>query len=114
MNDIIAFVKGAIKRDFRIEARSTEACYWMNIYNSNNDYIEISYWKNGDLYISTHKLNSYHISGLSEKDILDFQITFLEAKEYSKNKTLQFFDEFLGEEPSKKITNINDLDDDDA
>ena len=114
MNDIIAFIEGAIRRDFCIEVEfPTEACLRIRIYNPDDDYIDIA-CSDENLYISTSKLGIHYIGGFSEEDILSFKIASLHAREYSKNKTLQFFDEFLGEEPSKKITNINDLDDDDA
>lgn len=113
MNEIIAFIEGAIRRDFCIEVEfPTETYLRIRIYNP-NDYIDIA-CNDEDLYISTSKLGIHHLGSFSEEDILSFKIASLHAREYSKNKTLRFFDEFLGEEPSKKITNINDLDDDDA
>ena len=115
MNDIIAFIEGAMKRDFQMEVFVSEKKDFsiIYIYNHNNDYIEIRQDR-CNLCFLTRRLDPYCIENLSEIDILNFKMVLLKAKEYSKNKTLQFFDEFLGEEPSKKITNINDLDDNDA
>ena len=114
MNDVIAFVEKAIECNFnvRVWGRYGE----IDISQENSDkYIEIRpEWKEEDSFeaISINKpgFNYYVIDNLTEIEIASFKFLCAKVKEYSVNRTLEYFNNFFKEEDSK-LRDINDLDD---
>ena len=125
MNDIIAFIERAMKENLNIRTTHREwgsnlEEYVIHIYNSNEDLFLIQYLSSNKENVDG-KSNSIQISkGLldwvdievSEMDIALFKVEVLKAEKYSKNKVIEAFNNFFGEEENK-VVNINDLDNDD-
>ena len=125
MNDIIAFIERAMKENLNIRTTHREwgsnlEEYVIHIYNSNEDLFLIQYLssnkenvdgKSNSIQISKGLLDWVDIE-ISEMDIALFKVEVLKAEKYSKNKVIEAFNNFFGEEENK-VVNINDLDNDD-
>jgi hypothetical protein len=122
MNDIIAFIERAMKENLNIRTTyrswgSNLEEYVINIYNSNEDLFVIQYLntdlngKENTVQISKGLLDWVDIE-VSDMDIALFKVEVLKAEKYSKNKVIEAFNNFFGEEENK-VVNINDLDNDD-
>ena len=106
MNDVIAFVEKAMENNLDIKVMSNVD---LKIYKSDGEHI--IFWLLGhDLAIDKPRCNEYRIENISELDLSAYNYLLARVKEYSINKTLEYFDTFFKEENSK-LTDINDLDD---
>jgi len=114
MNDIIAFVEKAMECNFNVKVWGE--CGEIDVVQKNPDNpdkrIEIRSEDNSfkAISINTYGFNHYIINNLTELEIASFKLLFAKAKEYSTNKTLEYFNNFFKEEDSK-LKDINDLDD---
>lgn len=114
MNDIVAFVEKAMECNFNVKVWGE--CGEIDITQKNPDkHIEIrSMWTEDNSFeaisINTYGFNHYIIDNLTELEIASFKLLFAKAREYSTNKTLEYFNNFFKEEDSK-LKDINDLDD---
>lgn len=106
MNDIIAFVEKAMECNLNIGVWSGNN---ITIYDNNgNGEIEFSIINNR-INIITNHLNRYiEETKLSDLDISAFEFLCARVKNYSQNKSLEYFNNFFKD---AKIISINDLDD---
>ena len=122
MNDIIAFIEKAMKKNLNIRTTHREWSsnfeeYVINVYNSDEELFVIQYLnegssnkKNNVIQISKSLLNWVDIE-VSEMDIALFRVEVLKAEKYSKNKVIEAFNKFFEKDDSKSTT-IDDLDND--
>ena len=114
MNDIIAFVEKAMERNLNVKVWGEYG--GIDIAQQNSDkYIEIKpVWIERDNFkeicIIKQEFNYYILNNLTELEVASFKFLCARAREYSINKTLEYFNNFFKEEESK-LTDINDLDD---
>lgn len=117
--DIISFIEKAIKNNLNIK---TTVRNW-----GETSEVNITIYKDDDVYSGIyiqHFSDKNHISlsvtrnyldwvdvEVSEIDIAKFKLEVLKAREYSKNKVIDYFNNFFKEE--SKPADINDLDNDD-
>ena len=114
MNDIIAFIDKAMDKDYLVYTDISKDCYIMITINCSSDdnfLIGFTYAKLFDgtnsFTISKHRFNQVEIE-LTESDILKFELEALKVKEYSKNKLINYFNDFFKKD--SKVIDINDLD----
>jgi len=109
MNDIVAFVEKAMKNN--MELRRGDFFNEIIIHFPNYD---VNIWKDSKNKLSIHIgiLNPYIIDNLSDLDCSAFEYLCATVKEYSQNKTLEYFNNLFKDEKSK-VTDINDLDEED-
>ena len=123
MNDIIAFIERAMKKNLDIRTTHREwgsnlEEYVISIYNSNKDLFVIQHLstektpnkKDNTVQISKGLLDWIDIE-ISEMDIALFKVEVLKAEKYSKNKVIEAFNNFFEKEDSKLT--IDDLDSED-
>lgn len=120
MNDIIAFIERAMELNLNIRTTHNECknieSYGIDVHKEDDSSLSILYIKeqknpeNISLSITTNYLDWVKIENISELDIANFKVIILKAERYSKNKVLDYFNNFFKEEESK-LTDINDLDD---
>lgn len=114
MNDIIAFVEKAMECNLNVKVWGEYG--EIDIAQQNHDkYIEIRpVWIEKDNFeaicISKPELNYYILNNLTELEVASFKFLCAKVREYSMNKTLEYFNNFFKEEDSK-LKDINDLDD---
>ena len=114
MNDIIAFVEKAMECNFNVKVWGEYG--EIDIIQKNPDkYIEIKpeWIERGTfktIYINKPELNYYTLNNLTELEVASFKFLCARVREYSINKTLEYFNNFFKEEESK-LKDINDLDD---
>lgn len=120
MNDIIAFIERAMKENFNIKTfiRDYDKLFQedtIEIYNNDGEclifrtYSDIN--NNNNIKIIKAYSNNVNIE-ISDMDIALFKVEVLKAQEYSKNKVIEYFNNFF-EKDSSKLTTINDLDNED-
>ena len=110
--DIINFIQKAMENNLDIYVRDKGQSF--TIWNLNND-ISIYIWgccydNQKEICIECSYLNTYRIKNVSELDYSSFCYLGAIVEEYSKNKTVEYFNNFFKDEDSKP-TNIDDLDD---
>lgn len=114
MNNILAFVKKAMNDDLNISTFKDEtisySTYIIEI-KGENRYCEIRLCDKNIIIISMPGLNNIYIKNIPEQDLLLFKLLFLEVKEYSNNKSLEYFNSFFKNEENKEVK-VDDLDDD--
>lgn len=110
--DIINFIQKAMENNLDIYVRDKGQSF--TIWNLNRDmpiYIWGSCYDNKkEICIECSYLNTYRIKNISELDYSSFCYLGAIVEEYSKNKTVEYFNNFFKDEDSKP-TNIDDLDD---
>lgn len=118
MNDVIAFIERAIKEDLNIEVEYCDHTgykyYVVQISDNNRKCFRIEcIIKDNKITFELHqpRLNSV-VMEISEMELALFKVEVLKAREYSKNKTIEAFNNFF-EKDSSKPTTINDLDNED-
>lgn len=107
MNDIVAFVEKAMENN--MELAKSDFFNEITIYFPSYD---VNIWKSNKNQLTIHigRLNPYIIDNLSDLDCATYEYLCATVKEYSQNKTLEYFNNFFKDEESK-VTDINDLDD---
>lgn len=120
MNDIIAFIEKAMKENLNIETRIRESesynQYIVYIYLNKERYITIEVF-------SDNKYNKRYVElrvtaldpltiEISEMEVALFKVEALKVQEYSKNKVIEYFNNFFDTDEAKPTT-INDLDNED-
>ena len=107
MNDVVAFVKKAMENNMELALSDcfSEIIIYFPNYN-------VNIWKSSKDHLSIHigKLYPYIIDNLSDLDCATFEYLCATVKEYSQNKTLEYFNNLFKDEESK-FKDINDLDD---
>ena len=114
MNDIIAFIDKAMDKNHIVHANVSKNHYVIiSIYNDFNDHcslIQFRYLKCEDE--ESFVIDRRHSSDIeiefTESDILKFELEALKVKEYSKNKLIDYFNDFFKKD--SKVIDINDLD----
>lgn len=109
MDDVIAFVKKAIQNNLKV--RNCLFYNGLEIIDANSEnkiYIEL---ESDNLRITT-KSGEFYVNDLTEKDILQFKLVYEEVKSYQENNGIKDFKQFFKEDESK-LSDINDLDDND-
>lgn len=111
MDDIIAFIERAMEENLNIKTwiRGGLGEYTINVSKSNGDYITISYMDPNSLKIFTNPWDFVEIE-VNEIDLALYKVTILKAGEYSRNKGIEYFNNFIDKKYSGPTT-INDLDD---
>lgn len=113
MNDIIAFIREAMNRNFKIDC---DYYGGINVYDNE----KVIYFKRkttitGDkeeiLEIVTTNCGKYTLE-LSEKDILEWKLLKIRCEEYQHDVAIKDFNNFFEEEENSPKT-INDLDNED-
>jgi hypothetical protein len=119
MNDVIAFIEKAMKENLDIETRIREP----KEYNQYLIYIGFNKEKCVTIEVFSDKYNRRYIElrktaldpltiEISEMDVALFKVEFLKIQEYSKNKVIEYFNNFFDTDEAKPTT-INDLDNED-
>ena len=109
MNDIVAFVEKAMEHNLNMYVSGS----YIKIFGRDDKNLEIwcfSEDTNRSIIIEQAGLNSYAINNLSDLEYSTYEYLCARVKEYSRNKTLEYFNNFFKEEESK-LKDINDLDD---
>ena len=108
MNDIVAFVEKAMENNLKI-------CTWksdmIKVYQ--DSYENIGFWyskQQKSIKIEVCHLDMYEIHNLNDLDTSTFEYLCARVRNYSQNKTLEYFNNFFKDEESK-FKDINDLDD---
>lgn len=127
MNDVIAFIEKAMKENLDIVTSNVEYSDFGNVERNkfNTDYT-VCVWYSDRKYIKiivNSKNNRFTIQLLKELsdivsietteiDVALFKVEFLKVQEYSKNKVIEYFNNFFDTDEAKPTT-INDLDNED-
>ena len=112
MNNILAFVKKAMNDNLDISTFKDETTSYFTIeIKGENKYCEVRLYDKNTIIIYLSGLNNICIKNIPEQDLLLFKLLFLEAEEYSNNKSLEYFNNFFKKEENKEIK-VDDLDDD--
>jgi len=116
MNDIIAFIERAMKENFNIQTFIKDYSkleYSIEIFNNDEYLVFRAYSDSNSNHIQIIKEYSNDVNiEISDIDIALFKVEVLKAQEYSKNKVIEYFNNFF-EKDSSKLTTINDLDNED-
>ena len=114
MNDIIAFIDKAMDKNYIVCADIDKNYYVMITINCSSDedfLIGFRYARLCDgtksFIMSKRRFNEVEIE-FTESDILKFELEALKVKEYSKNKLIDYFNDFFRKD--SKVIDINDLD----
>lgn len=108
MNDIVAFVEKAMENNLKMCAVNNDM---IKIYKNPNESIKFWYFKNQiSIKVEICYLNMYEINNLNDLDISTFEYLCARVKDYSQNKTLEYFNTFFKDEEFQ-FKDINDLDD---
>lgn len=109
MNDIITFVMKAMDKSMKVR-REARNC--INIYNDDNKNIFDFFVYNNEMTIGT-KRGLYKIRELNQKDIARWNVLCEEVNEYESEEACSYFKNFFAEDDKNKITDINELNEDD-
>lgn len=109
MNDIIAFVKKAMNKNFKVEY----SFGGISIYNNKKEIRIVRGYCNAEqtLIIITNNGKTHELE-MFEEDVLKWKLLTIECKSYQNNKAIKDFNNFFDDEDSKPTT-INDLDNED-
>ena len=112
MNDIVAFIEKAMKNNMLIKVYKEE----IEVIKDDDNFMQITRIyndKNIPQWIRlNYKGNCYPIE-FDSFDFSTFEYLKARAQQYSKNKTLEYFNNFFDEENKVKEITINDLDNED-
>jgi hypothetical protein len=119
MNDVIAFIEKAMKENLNIQTCTVkydgvECCYMVYVWNNDEKYINIAITSTGNKFtiqLLKKSLDAVNIE-TTEMDVALFKVEFLKVQEYSKNKVIEYFNNFFNSDEAKPTT-INDLDNED-
>lgn len=112
MNDIIAFIEKAMENNLNIRTEIREGLgeHSIVVNKSNGDYITISYMDSNPNFLKIFTPWNFVEIEVNEMDLALYKVTILKAREYSINKGIEYFNNFIDEKYSGPTT-INDLDD---
>ena len=108
MNDIITFVMKAMDKSMKVR-RDARNC--ISIYNDDEIIFEFIANDN-EINIGT-KRGWCKICELNQKDIARWNVLCEEVKEYESEEACSCFKNFFAEDDKNKITDINELNEDD-
>lgn len=111
MNDIITFVMKAMDKSMKVRRYSKT---WIRIYNNDDKVIFefFAYSNDNKIEIETER-GWYKTILFSDKDIARWNVLCEEVGEYESDESYSCFKNFFAEDDKNKITDINELNEDD-
>ena len=118
IKEVRDFLNKAMNKGLKTEAyhyHNTDTEYYkFHIYNDKYGYIRLEFAENpGKVYINTPRGNTSYDINLSKRDLLELDAVVLSVEEYCEDMAIYEFEHFFSEDDSNKVTDINDLDNDD-
>ncbi len=109
MDDIIAFVMKAMNKSMKVRRESRN---WISVCDDDNKNIFNFIAHGNEIDVNT-KRGCYNACEFSQKDMARWNVLCEEVEEHESNEAYSCFKNFFVEDDKNKITDINELNEDD-